>query len=67
MALAWKKHSETELAAQLRRMHPPVVARISARRVVLDLRTVAPHQDATLLRELLHWFADRDLDAEAAE
>ncbi|MSQ07449.1 MAG: L-seryl-tRNA(Sec) selenium transferase [Dehalococcoidia bacterium] len=35
---------------QLRRCHPPVVARIEADRVLLDPRTVLPEEDAPLLR-----------------
>ena len=40
------------LDAQLRRLTPPIVARIERDRVVLDLRTVAPEQDADLPRLL---------------
>jgi L-seryl-tRNA(Ser) seleniumtransferase len=43
------------LDGQLRRLTPPVVARIEHDRLVLDLRTVAPHEDqhvAMLLRSL---------------
>ena len=35
-------------AAALRRGRPPVVARVAAGRVVLDLRAVFPEQDRTL-------------------
>ena len=41
------------LDAALRRLTPPVIARIEADRVVLDLRTVLPSQDAELLELLL--------------
>ena len=44
--------SATQLESQLRRATPPVVARIQDGRVVLDLRTVPPEQDATLLEIL---------------
>ncbi len=67
VAMAWRGHSEGELAAELRRMGPPVIARTSARRVVLDLRTVAPQHDAAVVTALQHWFADRDLNAKAAD
>jgi L-seryl-tRNA(Ser) seleniumtransferase len=42
-----------ELEAALRRLTPPVIARIEEDRVVLDLRTVLPWQDAELLEQLL--------------
>jgi L-seryl-tRNA(Ser) seleniumtransferase len=37
------------LEERLRRLTPPVVARIERDRVLLDLRTVVPDQDQTLL------------------
>lgn len=43
---------EGALAAQLRRLPTPVVARVSEGRVLLDLRTVDPRSDETLI-ELL--------------
>jgi L-seryl-tRNA(Ser) seleniumtransferase len=36
------------LEQRLRRLTPPVIARIEHDRVLLDLRTVLPHQDAQL-------------------
>ena len=42
--------SPDALEAMLRRFDPPVVARIDHDRVVLDLRTVLPEQDAQLAR-----------------
>jgi L-seryl-tRNA(Ser) seleniumtransferase len=39
----------TALAARLRRTDPPVIARIEDDRVLLDLRTVPPSQDAELV------------------
>jgi len=44
--------SADPLAERLRRLAPPVIARIEHDRVLLDLRTVLPHQDQQLL-ELL--------------
>ena len=38
------------LEASLRRLDPPIIARIDRDRVVLDLRTVLPDQDALLAR-----------------
>ena len=40
--------SPDALGEQLRRLAPPVIARIERDRLVLDLRTVLPAQDATL-------------------
>ncbi len=55
--LAVEKHGLTAdaLDTQLRRLTPPIVARIEHERLVLDLRTVAPDDDrrvAALLRSL---------------
>ena len=44
--------SASALAARLRNATPPVIARIESDRVVLDLRTVAPDQDETIVRAL---------------
>jgi L-seryl-tRNA(Ser) seleniumtransferase len=40
------------LAAALRRCNPPVIARVEHERVVLDLRTVLPDEDQTLVSAL---------------
>ena len=45
------------LAARLRHADPPVIARVDEDRVVLDLRTVFPEQDAVLLSTLLNLVA----------
>jgi L-seryl-tRNA(Ser) seleniumtransferase len=42
------------IAAMLRQLTPPLVARIENDRVLLDLRTVPPEQDAILLEHLRH-------------
>jgi L-seryl-tRNA(Ser) seleniumtransferase len=42
-----------DLSARLRRGAPPVVARIEADRVVLDLRTVRPDEDQQLADALV--------------
>lgn len=52
VALEHTALSETALAKLLRNLDPPVVARIHEGRVLLDLRTVAAAEDATLI-ELL--------------
>jgi L-seryl-tRNA(Ser) seleniumtransferase len=44
--------SEATLAAHLRTLDPPVIARSHLGRIVLDLRTVPPEQDLTLTRLL---------------
>jgi len=48
--LAIGREGESAAATEvwLRTLEPPVVARIEDDRVVLDLRTVLPNQDATL-------------------
>ena len=48
VAVSHTSMSATHLEARLRGSTPPVVARIQEGRVVLDLRTVAPEDDATL-------------------
>lgn len=40
------------LAAQLRRGHPPIIARIEKKHVILDPRTVLPEQDEVLISQL---------------
>ena len=53
IALALTTAHPDALAARLRAANPPVVARINAGRVLLDLRSVLPEQDLALL-EVLH-------------
>jgi L-seryl-tRNA(Ser) seleniumtransferase len=48
LAVRHASMSANELEAQLRRSNPPIVARIQDGCVVLDLRTVAPEDDATV-------------------
>ena len=48
LALTRSGESADSLDARLRRLDPPVIARIERDRVVLDLRTVLPDQDETL-------------------
>jgi len=52
VALTHARLSADALEAALRRSRPPVVARILGDRVVLDLRTVAPDEEAELLDAL---------------
>jgi L-seryl-tRNA(Ser) seleniumtransferase len=42
--------SADELATRLRHADPPVIARVEDDRIVIDLRTVFPEQDATVLQ-----------------
>jgi L-seryl-tRNA(Ser) seleniumtransferase len=52
LALTHSDLSADELAAHLRTSDPPIVARVDEGRVLLDLRTVFPDQDAILLSAL---------------
>jgi L-seryl-tRNA(Ser) seleniumtransferase len=49
LAISHKDLSANELAARLRASEPPVIARVEDGRVLLDLRTVFPEQDQTLV------------------
>lgn len=46
------KHGADRAATRLRRATPPIVARIENGRLLLDLRTVAPEQDALVIAAL---------------
>jgi L-seryl-tRNA(Ser) seleniumtransferase len=48
LALQHEALSPSALLLALRQQHPPVIARVSDDRVLLDLRTVEPNLDATL-------------------
>ena len=52
VALASRDISAAELAARLRRADPPVIVRVEANRVLLDLRTVFEDQEASLVAAL---------------
>lgn len=52
LSLAHRTRSAEALAAALRRHDPPVVARVAEGRLLLDLRTVFPEQDAAVLGAL---------------
>jgi L-seryl-tRNA(Ser) seleniumtransferase len=54
VALSLGHLSADALEARLRALEPPVIARIERDRVVLDLRTVLPDQDALLAETLMH-------------
>jgi len=49
LAIARDGHSPGRIEAWMRTLDPPVIARIEHDRVVLDLRTVLPGQDETLV------------------
>ncbi|MGB9198744.1 MAG: L-seryl-tRNA(Sec) selenium transferase [Terriglobales bacterium] len=48
IALTHQEQSADELCARLRQGDPPIIARVEEGRVLLDLRTVFPEQDATV-------------------
>jgi len=52
LAIVPRGVSAAELAARLRRADPPVIARVEADRVLLDLRTVFPEQEPALAEAL---------------
>jgi len=52
IALTHSGHSADELVALLRQADPPVIARVEEGRVLLDLRTVFPEQDAQVAAAL---------------
>ncbi|HEY1270761.1 MAG TPA: L-seryl-tRNA(Sec) selenium transferase, partial [Terriglobales bacterium] len=52
LAMSHKDLSADELAAHLRQAQVPIVARVEEGRVLLDLRTVFPEQDAAILESL---------------
>ncbi len=53
IALTHAGLSADELSARLRANTPPIIARVEEGRVLLDLRTVFPEQDGTLVTALL--------------
>jgi L-seryl-tRNA(Ser) seleniumtransferase len=52
LALTCEGLSADELAARLRSSEPPIIARVDEGRVLLDLRTVFPEQDAAVAAAL---------------
>jgi L-seryl-tRNA(Ser) seleniumtransferase len=52
LAVSSEGLSADELAARLRGSEPPIIARVEEGRVLLDLRTVFPEQDAAVLAAL---------------
>lgn len=52
LAVTAEKMSADELAKRLRGSNPPIIARVEDGRVLLDLRTVFPEQDAALAASL---------------
>jgi L-seryl-tRNA(Ser) seleniumtransferase len=50
VALQHDAMTESELAAKLRQCDPPIIARTHQGRVLLDLRTVAPEDDAAIAK-----------------
>jgi L-seryl-tRNA(Ser) seleniumtransferase len=58
LSIASERDSPDALERRLRRLDPPVIARVENDRVVLDLRTVLPEQDDTLTAAMLQLAAD---------
>lgn len=52
IALTHSDFSDDEISARLRACNPPIIARVEEGRVLLDLRTVFPEQDAALAAAL---------------
>jgi L-seryl-tRNA(Ser) seleniumtransferase len=52
LAVSSQSLSADALAAKLRTHRPPIVARVEDNRVLLDLRTVFPHQDSIVIAAL---------------
>lgn len=48
LAITYESLSADELLARLRHNHPPIIGRVEEGRVLLDLRTVFPEQDACI-------------------
>ena len=62
LALTAEHESPDGLERRLRRLSPPVIARIEHDRVVLDLRSVLPEQDALLAGALQSLFMQAERD-----
>ncbi len=58
LAVRSPRISADELAKRLRQYEMPIVARVEDDRLLLDLRTVEPAQDATIIAALLHIYED---------
>ena len=54
VAITSESLSADEIAARLRQQHPAVIARVEDGRLLIDLRTVFPEQDAEIVRALQH-------------
>ncbi len=53
LAITHRSLSAAELSAALRNSQPPIIARVEDARVLLDLRTVLPDQDDSILASML--------------
>jgi L-seryl-tRNA(Ser) seleniumtransferase len=58
LAVRSPRISADDLAKRLRRYETPIVARVEDDCLLLDLRTVEPAQDATIIAALLHIYED---------
>jgi L-seryl-tRNA(Ser) seleniumtransferase len=52
IAVASKSASAESILTALRKSRPPIIARISEDRVLIDLRTVAPEEESLVERAL---------------
>lgn len=52
LAIESEGHSADDLLASLRRHRPPIIGRIAEERVLLDLRTIDPTEEGTILTAL---------------
>ncbi len=55
-----RHYSPAEISSVLRRCQPPIIARISDEKVILDLRTVQPSDDEVLIAQITAAFAGGD-------
>ena len=53
LAITHRRLSASELSGALRNSNPPIIARVEDARVLLDLRTVLPDQDDSILTSVL--------------
>lgn len=53
LALTSDRFSADELCTRLRNCQPPIIARVEEGRVMLDLRTVFPREDSTIVESLI--------------
>jgi len=60
IALQHPRLSADEIQSRLRQFDPPIIARIAEGKVLLDLRTVSPADEAELLDSIRHMAIEAD-------